>query len=255
MYLFYTPDIATTCTLSEEESNHCVQVLRTERGEEILVTDGVGNLYHCKVTNPHRKHCEVEILSAEQPEPLHDGYVHIAIAPTKNIDRLEWMIEKCTEMGIDEITPILCEHSERKNINDERLHKILVSAAKQSLKTTFPHLNTLTRFSDLVASTTEDDRFIAHCMSDEEKSALAHDEQPSSLTANYESTDSKSSLNDLVQKGKRTIVLIGPEGDFSPKEVLQSLSNGYRPVSLGKARLRTETAGVAACLTVILKNS
>lgn len=252
MYLFYTPDIATTLTLSEEESAHCVQVLRTERGEEILVTDGVGKLFHCRVTNPHRKHCEVEIIATETPEPLHEGYVHIAIAPTKNMDRLEWMVEKCTEMGIDEITPLLCEHSERKNINEERLHKIMVAAAKQSLKTTFPKLNPLTKYKDLLAHTEEDDRFIAHCMSESEAETL---QQAGCLQANYQATDAKKSLNDLAERGKRTIVLIGPEGDFSPQEVAMALEHHYQPVSLGKARLRTETAGVAACLTVILKNS
>lgn len=246
MYLFYTPDIKSTLTLSEEESAHCVQVLRAERGEEILVTDGDGLLFHCKVTNPHRKHCEVEILSEERPDPLHEGYVHVAIAPTKNMDRLEWMIEKCTEMGIDEITPLLCDHSERKVVNEERLQKILVSAAKQSLKTTFPRLNPLTRFDSFVANTEQEDRFIAHCMSDEEKE---------SLQANYEASDSKLALQDCVRRGVSTVVLIGPEGDFSPKEVALALGQGYKAVSLGKARLRTETAGIAACLTVILKNS
>lgn len=246
MYLFYTPDIKTTCTLTEEESAHCVQVLRTERGEEILVTDGAGTLFHCRVTNPHRKHCEVEILAEEQPEALHEGYVHIAIAPTKNIDRLEWMIEKCTEIGVDEITPLLCEHSERKVVNQERLNKILIAAAKQSLKTRFPRLNPLTRLDAFVAETKEDDRFIAHCMSEEEKE---------SLQSNYEATDSKNALQEVVQRGNSTVVLIGPEGDFAPKEVALALGQGYKAVSLGKARLRTETAGLAACLTVVLKNS
>lgn len=251
MYLFYTPDIATTLTLSEEESQHCVQVLRTERGEQILVTDGVGHLYHCEVTNPHRKHCEVKILSVEQPEPLHEGYVHVAIAPTKNIDRLEWMIEKCTEMGIDEITPLLCRHSERKTVNDERLRKIMVSAAKQSLKTTFPKLNPLTAYADFVKNTEEDDRFIAHCMTEEE----ATSDEAASLQDAYMPTEGKNALWQLVHRGASTVVMIGPEGDFSPEEVRMAIENQYVPCSLGKARLRTETAGVFACNTVILMNS
>ena len=149
MYLFYCPDIATTLTLSEEESAHCVQVLRRSAGDEILVTDGIGQLYHCVITNPHRKHCEVEIRSVETPEPLHEGHIHMVIAPTKNIDRTELAIEKCVEMGVDELTLVLCEHSERKTVNMERLQKILVSAAKQSLKTCFPLLHPLTKMTEL----------------------------------------------------------------------------------------------------------
>lgn len=246
MYLFYAPDIATTLTLPEDESQHCVQVLRAQAGEHILVTDGVGALFQCEITNPHRKHCEVVILSEERPEPLHEGYVHIAIAPTKNIDRLEWMIEKCTEMGIDEITPILCEHSERKVINDERLRKIMISAAKQSLKTTFPRLNALTPLASFLPSSSEESRFIAHCMSDEESA---------SLQANYRPTPGKEALWHHVKRGNSTLVLIGPEGDFSPQEIALALHSGFVPVSLGKARLRTETAGLTACHTIILANS
>lgn len=246
VYLFYAPEIAATLTLPEEESQHCVQVLRAQAGEKILVTDGVGTLYECEITNPHRKHCEVCILHSETPEALHEGYVHVAIAPTKNIDRLEWMIEKTTEMGIDEITPILCEHSERKTVNEERLHKIMIAAAKQSLKTAFPRLNPLTSLNDLFASVREEDRFIAHCMSDEEQS---------SLQANYRPTEGKEALWHQIRRGKHTLILIGPEGDFSPREVEQALSCGFVPVSLGKARLRTETAGIAACHTAILLNS
>lgn len=242
MYLFYAPNIADELVLPEEESNHCVQVLRRTVGDEILVTDGLGNLYHCVVTNPHRKHCEVKIESVETPAPLHDGYVHIVLAPTKNIDRTEWAIEKCVEMGVDEITPILCEHSERKTVNSERLQKILISAAKQSLKTRFPKLNPLTRMTDLHI---EGDKFIAHCLSDEENE---------SLQANYKSSDSKHGLQHEIARGHQTTVLIGPEGDFSPEEVEWALHNGYVPVSLGAARLRTETAAIVACHTAILAN-
>lgn len=249
MYLFYAPDIASTLTLPEEESQHCVQVLRAAAGEQILITDGVGTLYHAAVTNPHRKHCEVSLLSDERPEPLHEGYVHIAIAPTKNIDRLEWMIEKCTEMGVDEITPLLCRHSERKTVNEERLRKIMVSAAKQSLKTTFPKLNALTAYADFVKEVEADDRFIAHCMTAEEDAAAE------SLQAAYRPSEGKNALWQLVRRGKSTVVLIGPEGDFSPEEIAEAIAAQFVPCSLGKARLRTETAGVFACNTVILLNS
>ena len=207
MYLFSCPEIATTLTLSEEESAHCVQVLRRSAGDEILVTDGIGQLYHCVITNPHRKHCEVEIRSVETPEPLHGGHIHMVIAPTKNIDRTELAIEKCVEMGVDELTLVLCEHSERKTVNMERLQKILVSAAKQSLKTRFPILHPLTKMTELQI---EGDKFIANCMSDEEDA---------SLQAHYRSSDSKHALQNAIVRGHHTTVLIGPEGDFSPEEV------------------------------------
>lgn len=246
MYLFYAPDIASTLTLPEEESQHCVQVLRASAGQTILITDGVGTLYHAEITNPHRKHCEVRILSEEKPEPLHDGHIHIAIAPTKNIDRLEWMIEKCTEMGVDEITPLLCRHSERKTVNEERLKKIMVAAAKQSLKTTFPLLHPLTPLSVLVKNATEEGRFIAHCMTEEEGAGLQDAYMP---------TEGKNALWQLIRRGEKTIVLIGPEGDFSPEEVAEAIRSRFVPCSLGKARLRTETAGVFACNTAVLLNS
>lgn len=242
MYLFYAPDIAASPVLPEEESAHCVQVLRRTAGDEILVTDGVGNLYHCEITNPHRKHCEVRITAVEQPAPLHEGRVHIALAPTKNIDRTEWAIEKCVEMGADEITLLLCDRSERKTVNQERLQKIVISAAKQSLKTRFPLLHPLTKICDLQAS---GDRFIAHCITEEESA---------SLQAAYRPTDTKQALQHCITHGHETVVLIGPEGDFSPAEVEWALKNGYRPVSLGAARLRTETAAVVACHTAILIN-
>ena len=233
MYLFYAPDIKETLTLPEEESGHCVQVLRRTVGDEILVTDGVGQLYHCVVTNPHRKHCEVRIESVETPEPLHEGHIHIGIAPTKNIDRTEWSIEKCVEMGVDEITLLLCDHSERKTVNIDRLQKILVSAAKQSLKTRFPVLHPLTKMTDLQV---EGDRFIAHCIE------------------GYKASENKGALKNQIVRGHSTTVLIGPEGDFSPEEVNWALANGYQPVSLGAARLRTETAAIVACHTAVLVN-
>ena len=239
MNLFYSPHIAQTLCLSEEESAHCIQVLRLTKGQVIYVTDGNGMLYECEITNPHRKHCEVRILSEQTPTPVHPGYVHVAIAPTKNIDRLEWAIEKCTEMGVNEITPILCEHSERRKINDERLQKILIAAAKQSLKTHFPILNSLTSLKDLQA---KGRLFIAHCATDEEQA---------SIRAPYQANNDKHLFcKELVGESAITI-LIGPEGDFSSAEIAWALQNGYQPVSLGAARLRTETAAVAACCMAV----
>lgn len=233
MYLFYAPNIAVEPVLPEEESGHCVQVLRRTTGDEIMVTDGVGNLYRCAITNPHRKHCEVKIVSVETPAPLHEGFIRICVAPTKNIDRLEWCIEKCVEMGVDEIVPILCDHSERKTVNIERLNKILVSAAKQSLKTRFPVLQPLTKMTDLHLN---GDKFIAHCIE------------------GYKPTDNKYALQQRVVRGHETTILIGAEGDFSPQEVKWALENEYIPVSLGAARLRTETAAIVACHTAVLVN-
>ena len=233
MYLFYAPDIETTLTLPEEESGHCVQVLRRTAGDTICVTDGIGHLYHCVITNPHRKHCELRIESVETPSPLHEGQVHIALAPTKNIDRTEWALEKCVEIGADEITLLLCDHSERKTVNFERLQKIVVAAAKQSLKTRFPILHPMTKMTNLQV---DGDKFIAHCIE------------------GYEAPDSKRALKDRVVRGHQTTVLIGAEGDFSPAEVEWALANGFQPVSLGNSRLRTETAAVVACHTAVLAN-
>ena len=235
MYLFYSSDIA-SLTLSEEESSHCVQVLRTKTGDTIQVTDGQGTIYEAEIVNPHRKHCTFRILSQSKPEPLHEGRVHIAIAPTKSMDRIEWMIEKCVEMGVDEITPVLCRYSERKTVNEERLQKILVSAAKQSLKATFPTLHPMTPVRELISGAQEQDRLIAHCIE------------------SYGPTESKFALKSCITRGHSVIILIGPEGDFSEQEVAEALEHGWKPVSLGKARLRTETAGLVACHTALLIN-
>lgn len=232
MYLFYTPDILTSHVLSEEESQHCVRVLRYTRGDEILLTDGKGNTYIARITNPHPKHCEFEVLTQEKQQKAHDFYLHIAIAPTKNIERMEWMVEKCTEIGVDEITPLLCRFSERKQIRTDRLEKIVLSAAKQSLTPYLPKLNELTDYDTFVRQATEETKFIAHCYKEE-----------------------KRELKDEIKRGKSVLVLIGPEGDFSEQEVEEALALGFVPVSLGNSRLRTETAGVVACHTAVLMNA
>lgn len=239
MYLFYTPQLASTQpnaqgwfgTLSEEESGHCVRVLRYGTGDQILLTDGQGTTYDARITNPHPKRCEFEVIRAEKQEKGHDFYLHIAIAPTKNIERLEWMVEKCTEIGVDEITPLLCHFSERKQIRIDRLEKIVLSAAKQSLSPYLPKLNDLTKFETLVKAAQQEDRFIAHCYKED-----------------------KRELKDQIVKGHSVLVLIGPEGDFSEEEIKEALSCGFVPVGLGKKRLRTETAGVVACHTAVLLN-
>lgn len=234
MYLFYCPNIETCQVLSEEESGHAVRVLRYGVGDEILITDGRGTTYKAVITAAHPKKCEYRILSSERQQRGHDFYLHIAIAPTKNIERLEWMIEKCTEIGVDEITPLLCRFSERKQLRTDRLEKIILSAAKQSLTPYLPTLNELTKYDTFVSEHRPDPNsqcFIAHC---------------------YESE--KRLLRNEIVLGKNITVLIGPEGDFSEKEVQDALAAGYLPVSLGNSRLRTETAGVVACHTAILLN-
>ena len=242
MYLFYTPDIETSHFLSEEESALCVRVSRSDRGDEILLTDGRGTTYYARITNPHPRHCEFEILSQEKQEKTHNVYIHVAIAPTKNIERLEWMVEKCTEIGVDEITPLLCRFSERKNLRNDRLEKIILSAAKQSLTPYLPKLNKLTDFATLMEMYGKEakgerrearglDKYIAHCYKDE-----------------------KRELKDALRKGRDVLILIGPEGDFSEQEVEMAIANGFVPVGLGRSRLRTETAGVVACHTAVLLN-
>ena len=236
MYLFYCPDIETKQTLSEEESGHCVRVLRYSAGDEILITDGKGTTYTARITNPHPKHCDFEIISREKQEPHHHFHLHIAIAPTKNIERMEWAIETCVEIGVDEITPLLCRFSERKQLRTDRLEKIILSAAKQSLTPYLPVLHELTPYDAFIKSQesrdkSQEQKFIAHCYKED-----------------------KRVLKDEIEQGRDVLVLIGPEGDFSEQEIAEALSLGFIPVSLGNSRLRTETAAVVACHTAVLMN-
>lgn len=250
MYLFYTPILASlpattivgslSC-LDEEESGHCVRVLRYTRGDEILLTDGQGTTYHARITNPHPKHCEFEVLSYERQQKTHRLYLHIAIAPTKNVERLEWMMEKCTEIGVDEITPILCRFSERKQLRTDRLQKIILSAAKQSLTPYLPKLNELTPIEDVLRGAKAKHKFIAHCY-EQDKRELKDEEARIAAMGEEEQDNTQ-------------LILIGPEGDFSTQEIEQALALGFVPVGLGQSRLRTETAGVVACHTAVLMNA
>jgi len=231
MALFYVPNLAAVHVLPEEESQHAVKVLRLQAGDGITVVDGVGGFYNASIINPHPKHCTFEITETVLEFGKRDYKLHIAIAPTKNIERLEWFIEKATEIGIDEITPVICRFSERKIVKEERLEKIIVSAAKQSLKAYFPKLNPLCTFDELLKNHQTSQKFIAHC---------------------YE--EDKKLLQTEIQKSSDVLILIGPEGDFSKEEVQKAISLGFVPVSLGNSRLRTETAGVVACHTVAVLN-
>ncbi len=232
MHIFYTPDILMTRELPEEESHHCVKVLRLTEGDEILLADGVGSFYRAVITLAHQKRCAVDIVESQSAPNSWGFKIHIAIAPTKNLDRIEWFAEKCTEIGIDAITPLRCRFSERKELKNERMHKILVSAMKQSLKAVLPHLDEMTDFREFVARPFDGDKFIAHCHDESDRILLSH----------------------LYTPHRDAVILIGPEGDFSPEEVQWAIDNGYRPISLGNSRLRTETAGVVACHTLHVIN-
>lgn len=237
MYLFYAIDIPSdiqvghTIVLDEEESAHAVRVLRYLAGETIHVADGKGHLYEAVITNPHPKHCEAEIRNIEQQVKHHRGNVHIAVAPTKNIERMEWLAEKCTEIGVDYITPLLCHYSERKQIRTDRLGKIILSAAKQSLSAYLPGLNELTSIQECILNATEERRYIAHSSPWTDKRDLGDELRRSGTVTS-------------------TIVLIGPEGGFCDDEVRLAMDHGFVPVSLGEARLRTETAAIVACMMV-----
>lgn len=232
MHIFYTPDLSgLSYTLNEDESKHCVRVLRLSENDTLVLVDGRGGFYEARIQDAHPKRCKVEIVKSTADYGQRRFNIHIAIAPTKNIDRFEWFLEKATEMGVDEITPLLCSNSERKVIKEDRLEKIMVSAMKQSLKAYLPKLNPLTSFNDFIRLNADADKYIAHC----------EDQQ-------------KVHLKNLVKSNQNTIVLIGPEGDFSSEEIKRALQNNYQPVSLGDSRLRTETAGVAAVHIVNLAN-
>ena len=231
MALFYVPSLSVGHVLPEEESQHAVKVLRLQVGDAISLVDGSGGFYDAVISNPHPKHCEFEIKKTILEFGKRDYKIHIAIAPTKNIERLEWFIEKATEIGIDQITPIICRFSERKIVKAERLEKIIVSAAKQSLKAYFPVLNPQCTFDELISKHNASQKFIAHC---------------------YE--EDKKLLQNEIKKSSDVLILIGPEGDFSKEEVQSAILHDFIPVSLGESRLRTETAGVVACHTVAIMN-
>jgi len=232
MHIFYTPDLSgNTYTLDETESKHCVRVLRLEKGDEIMLVDGRGGFYTAEISDPNPKRCDVTVVKSEQNFGERRFQVHLAIAPTKNIERIEWFLEKATEIGINRVIPLLCRYSERKEIKNERLEKVMVSAMKQSLKAYLPQLDDLTKFKDLINQPFEGQKFIAHC-----------EEQHRDL------------LKNLVVPNQNYLILIGPEGDFSTDEIEMALKAGFQPVSLGESRLRTETAGLVACHTFNLLN-
>lgn len=226
MHVFYTPDIALTGELPEEESRHCSKVLRLDVGEEIMLTDGCGNFHRATLATTGKR-CLVNIIETTPQPPLWQGRLHLAMAPTKNMDRTEWAVEKAVEIGIDAISFLDCRYSERRRLKLERIEKIMVSAMKQSLKARLPQVSELMPFDQFIAQNTGGRRFIAHCYA-----------EPKPL------------LRDVVRRGEDALVLIGPEGDFSREEVDKAVAAGYEPVSLSNSRLRTETAALLACMVI-----
>ncbi|MCB0634156.1 MAG: 16S rRNA (uracil(1498)-N(3))-methyltransferase [Saprospiraceae bacterium] len=233
MQLFYVPDSAADIIeLPPDEARHCVQVLRRRKGDVIHWVDGKGGWYSGTIVDAGKKTCQVIVDSARHEYGKRPFRLHLAVAPTKQIDRMEWLLEKAAEIGVDEITLLLCAHSERKQVRLDRLEKILVSAMKQSLKAYLPQLNDLTRFPDFIRqNNSAQQSFIA-----------------------YVDTDQTQHLKDLCLPGRDVCLLIGPEGDFHPEEVRTALAAGCRQVSLGPSRLRTETAGMVGCAIINLVN-
>jgi 16S rRNA (uracil1498-N3)-methyltransferase len=231
MHLFFAPLIQSSPVLSEDESGHAIRVLRLVEGDDILITDGAGVFYQAVISNPHPKHCEVKIITTQQQPPLWPFQIHIAIAPPKNIDRMEWFIEKATELGIDAITCLNCRFSERHEIKTARLEKTMISAMKQSQKARLPQLTDMTDFQDFINQSLAGTKYIAHCHAEE-----------------------KYLLKQIYHPGENVVILIGPEGDFSSEEILLAIQQGFQPVSLGNSRLRTETAAFVACHTIHLIN-
>jgi 16S rRNA (uracil1498-N3)-methyltransferase len=233
MQLFYNPTIneaTENFTFDKEESKHIIKVMRKKGGDKLYVTNGLGYLFESEIVVGSEIKCTVKIIGFEKAEsPKY--HLHLAVAPTKMNDRYEWFLEKATEIGVSEITPIICDRSERKFIKTDRFDKILQSAMKQSLHYFLPKLNEPIAFKDFIKHKNEGLALIAHC----------------------EETDKKS-LKSVVQPNENVTLLIGPEGDFYIKEITLALENKYIPVTLGKTRLRTETAAIVACHSIVFIN-
>ena len=229
MHIFYTPDITqNTYTLNEEESKHCVRVLRLPVGSLVNLVDGKGGFYTAEITSDNPKKVSLTVLNVEEAYQKRNHYLHIAVAPTKNIDRIEWFLEKATELGIDEITPIISDRSERRIVKEDRLNKVITAAVKQSIKAYHPKLNDAISYDSFLKIPFDGDKLIAHCIDNVEKKYIS----------------------DLVRPRERYLILIGPEGDFTPDEVNLALNKGFKALTLGQNRLRTETAALATCFEI-----
>lgn len=233
MQIFFAPDITgVSYTLDEKESKHLIRVLRMTKGSEVSLIDGNGNLYYGKITDPDQSKCTIAITGKINNFEQRNYWLHIAISPLKNPERLEWFIEKSVEIGIDEITPLLCKNTEKSGIKAERIHNIIISAMKQSLKARTTIFNKPCSFNDFIKKDLPGTRMIAYCSESPERH----------------------SVPEVYSKNNDAIILIGPEGDFSAGEIESAMERQFIPVHLGLSRLRTETAGIAACHSVYLLN-
>lgn len=229
MHIFYTPDIThNTYTLNEEESKHCVRVLRLSVGTVVNLVDGRGSFYTAEIITDNPKKVSLSILKVETEFHKRNHYLHIAVAPTKNIDRMEWFLEKATELGIDEVTPIITDRSERRIVKEDRLNKVITSAVKQSIKAYHPKLNEAISYNAFLNLPFEGNKLIAHCIDENDKKYIS----------------------ELVAPHQKYLILIGPEGDFSPEEVNLALKKGFKALTLGDNRLRTETAALSVCFEI-----
>ena len=234
MQLFFHPSVSENdqeVNFSREESKHIVKVLRKKEGDLLHLTNGKGWMFTTKIISAEANNCMAKILKAEKEAPP-AYHLHLAVAPTKMNDRYEWFLEKATEIGVQEITPVICDHSERKVVKLNRFKRVLQSALKQSLHTRFPVLNEPVNLSEFLQQNHEGQLFIAHCEEDQQKSLFSKE----------------------IKKSGKVSVLIGPEGDFSKEEIELAMKKGWKAVSLGSSRLRTETAAIVACHTVALIN-
>ncbi|GAB3917948.1 16S rRNA (uracil(1498)-N(3))-methyltransferase [Mucilaginibacter boryungensis] len=234
MHLFYTPDITPANKdwfLTEEESKHCTRVLRLEKGDQVNLIDGKGGLYAATISDAHPKRTILHIEAVITEYGKRNHYLHIAVAPTKNLDRLEWFLEKATEIGIDEVSLIITQRSERKEAKIDRLNKIITAAMKQSLKAYHPVLNEAISFNKFINQPFDGQKFVAHCANSE-----------------------KVAIKDQFKPNSNYLVMIGPEGDFTEKEVGDALQNGFKAITLGESRLRTETAALEACFEINFLN-
>lgn len=229
MHVFYTPDInSTEYALNEDESKHCIKVLRLGPGAHVHLIDGRGGLYLAEIISENKKQVSLRVIESSLEYQKRSHQLHIAVAPTKNIDRLEWFLEKATEVGIDTITPVICDRSERRILKEDRLYKVITSAVKQSLQAYHPVLNPAISLKDFLKIPDDSLKMVAHCIEDEPRKYIS----------------------ELAVPGQSYTILIGPEGDFTPVEIELALQNGYKALTLGNTRLRTETAALAACFEV-----
>jgi 16S rRNA (uracil1498-N3)-methyltransferase len=233
MQIFYVPGITgNSCVMDENESRHCVRVLRMSKGDKVTIVDGQGGFFEGIITDPDPSACRIIITESSTGFGKRGYRLHMAVSPVKNQERFEWFIEKSVEFGIDEITPLICRFTEKQNVKTERINNIIISAMKQSLKAYRPLLNEPVRFSEFMACEYSGIKMIAHC---------------------YPGYDLKN-IGQVYEKGIDALILIGPEGDFSREEIDMALAGGFTGVSLGNSRLRTETAGIAACHSVYFIN-